>query len=89
MPLLNPLYVILTVAVVGLIPLAWGLRCNQRTYTQRRQLIDLISARDDWQPLQRAFANTGYETHVWALIFFRDPWKEYHPMLQRLVRDGK
>ena len=63
------------------ISFVWVLACNERTYRQRILLIDAISEAGrasnfeaDYWP---AFHSVSYERHMWLLIAFRNPWKEY------------
>ena len=61
----------------------WSIICNERTRTQRLELINLRPMGEArYQDFAREWDAVSYDKHYWYLITFRDPKKLYGPLTQ-------
>lgn len=64
----------------------WYLRCYALAAKQLEDMAALIAEQDDFVMLFRLYWKVSYDKHVWALFFFRDPWKLYSKEIQDIMR---
>lgn len=64
----------------------WYLRCMKLAALSLDLLADLIAEQDDFVMLFRQYWKVSYDKHVWALFFFRDPWKLYSKEIQDIMK---
>jgi hypothetical protein len=76
-------------ALVLLMGSGWFLICNDRTLRDRLLLIARISAtyggEAEYWEASRDLEAVDYNSHAWALFFFRNPKNLYTERLQRLI----
>lgn len=68
----------------------WGLSCNQKTYWQRKAILDAIAAATDRtirNDLWDAWRLVEYEDHFKSVLWFRDPYRLYPAALLELIND--
>lgn len=82
--------IIFLIALVGLVSAVWDGYCNEKTLNHRidclaRICFTSIDAESYWR-LRALYDKVSYDKHVWALFFFRDPWKLYSQEIQDIMR---
>lgn len=77
-----PIGILITGWVIGF----WALYCNQKTSSQRKQLIDLVFSQPDWKSAVRHFDSVSYGEHMLSLATFRDPMRLYPAPLQEIAK---
>ena len=68
---------------LGLLFCFWFLYCNNKTYNQRIQLIENWS-KGDFVVLNKEYEAIDYDTHLKALLMFRNPINLYGPNTKQL-----
>ena len=70
---------------LGLLWGIWGLRANDVTYRQRTEILDSIATvkndADKFWKLTSALQSVTYDQHFRAVLFFKDPYSLYDPIL--------
>lgn len=69
-------FILIVCVVVIFTLLAWFDHCNDKTLRQRSSIIKNIPSDDFFEKMDR-FRQVTYNQHLWALFFFRDPYKLY------------
>lgn len=77
MPGINQASVDIVLYIITVLTVIWILICNHRTHSQRVEIIMKTYTLFGWQESVAAFHEVSYTSHIWTLVFFRDPRKLY------------
>lgn len=68
----------------------WSLVCANKTSAQLNRVLAAIRFRPMSGPqILNALHEVNFFQHYWALIFFRDPWKLYDPIVLDAVENPR
>jgi hypothetical protein len=67
----------LAILVAAMWACVWAYICNERTFRQRKRLIETVFAAPNWQQLKTALDSVTYRQHMWRLMAFGDPLPMY------------
>ena len=73
------------IGIGGMIWCTWASYCNNRTYNQRLEIIDLIAEKGNFR-MWSEFDRVDYADHARALERFKDPYKLYPQTIQDLIK---
>lgn len=74
--------------LVLMLALGYWIAMNEIAYRQRGELLKRCFDNRDWVARfeqMAAFERVSYQSHMLALMLWRDPWKLYSPQLQALM----
>lgn len=64
----------------------WVMICNAAAYRDINTFLTAIRYRPFSGPaILTAFQKVAYEKHMWARVFFRDPWRLYDPIVRAAI----
>lgn len=68
----------------------WLIICARKTAEQRIAVLECLRHRAiTWGPLMRALEGVSFERHLRALMFRRDPWALYDPIVLDAIRNPR
>lgn len=74
---------VIIVASLNIVFLLWVYRCNEKTYAQKTRIISILgkfpdgSVRPDFKRRYDIFNNISYNSHLWRVMTFRNPYVLY------------
>lgn len=77
--------IVFAILCFGLLGSVWMFIVNERTYRQRRHIVECIFAAPDWVGLHSDFERVTYNDHLWALAKFKNPLNLYGTRIRRAV----
>jgi hypothetical protein len=82
--MMTAMFCIITLGLACVVYGFWGLACNARTSRKRQGLLaHIVPGTPEFDARMADFkTNCGYEQHMRALIFFRDPKGLYGPLMR-------
>lgn len=70
--------------VVFLVVIFWMIRCIDKTYKQRQEIIAAVySDSENWLLLAEAFQTVDYNDHMKAVLYMKDPLLIYPESIRK------
>lgn len=65
----------------------WVIICTRKTYEDRVKVLECLRHRVmTWGHLMAELERVTFNQHMWAVVFFRDPWNLYDPIVLDAIK---
>lgn len=68
----------------------WVIICTRKTYEDRVKVLECLRHRAmTWGHLMAELERVTFNRHMWAIVFFRDPWQLYDPIVLDAIKNPR